>query len=1635
MGVKKIILTRSSTLEAPDKLAGQSGKLLVVQDAVGGHLLELGEGYLGSSSIGLRPNAVTELTWIRDDVTVYWTSILLTAENPVSPPSRVTDLLTELVDTKGAKISWHAPQGFDGNNYIPSDIYFIIISPSSFDLAFPPEGTKIKLVPGMPGTKQSYVIAGLNSGQRYFAAIYSQKSAYGHIEESLVSNMVTFFTQELDSSATIPKRIPLFADKIYDPIMHIAWNDGERFSNYPAMQRLADQDYLIDNNGIPEGLPDNQRVAAYQSYGDYNFTWYNIPAYVVYFDLGGVFDLDYVYVLIQDKNKFNLSASVDAIHTYSLFNRAETPISTSNTVWTKIPLNENNKKGVRYLILELFYGDMIIQGIVPYGTRLTKYEISGIKHKRIDRNRTFNERIGTNAFFAELNPDYMGHVSSMMRSYNNWDWFWDKSFHPGGSAIGLTPDDLKLALLNSHMWDYRAKMQEFMSYGQKILFCLTNSPQCLRTADFVDSYSAKPLDPGLDLQDLANTTDPQSYKWMARMCAVLAAKLGFNTVLPESDLALIHVDNEDKSIGWGLVEYFEMGNENDGKFRGQNAYRNPEEQAAELSAYYDGHKGALGPFMGIKSGDPNAKLLMPGMASANYSYVWKMMRWWDLNRGVGDYPIDVMNFHHYNNYTHATDTPEYSTVPAWGLPPELGDQIQKIKEMSDLRDQQAQSMELWCTEMGFGEQYGGITSARDRTALARAIHKSAWLIRMQLICQSVNVDVECQYFYAEDTVRVEDLNPDVISREQFFTTGYLDGITSARDRNRKPLTAYWYMNAFRNDMIGYTYSHTVVKAGVLQIMEDNIILSFNPNLWIMAYTHSNGSKYLIAWMGTDQWVNADVEFRIPNSETTISVIAYTDQHVTKIENGLIINMLPAVKDVGKTINVNITEIPTIVKTSLVGTEKLIKPKNVLIQSISSTSIKLAWTDENYGINETIIYQSLYADRDFVVVNHAYHDNAEITISGLAEYTGYFFKIGFILGSRLSDLSDAIGALTLATVNAPTALVFQSATSSTITLGFYYSALDESKIDNFVIYRANSINGVYVQIGVVAKTLRTFRDIGLIPTTDYFYKIRSKKEAVLSDFSFVIATTTQEPSIIAPIVSSVELHESGTRFDLYFTEEVTGESSSLLAFTLIETFSDHSVFAHSLDYIILDESDRTKLTITMRLAAYKDSTLSLSYDNTLGALRSIYGVDVLSFNDVTLLNRIPTLFTRLKPEDLNNEGLNIQSNNLAAISNGGKAVINKVIKAGTNARVRMGLFDPTSIYLGVDVTPSSVGYNELPNLIAKYNGKIEIKIFPDFYYNQTVLFTKGQMEIQTEDGLIKFNVSLNNGLTWTTLQSTIQPDADLFVKFFAAAAGQKALNISYVGLNGAGNTEETPAPTWDANRIARTLTPSSEFGDTEIEIQTGLEDWLPYTGPVTVGNGVIAAGLYKARVRASSDRLQSPISQSPALAAVIEGETAFYPSLWIQLQGAEAMGATLAGLNNGNDIMGRSKVYFDREDNGYIKYRGNARFGLDNNGTVLQRDGYSFGVSHSSANTSLEVKVGNEYAGKVYISSNCYIRITLNSEQLIFSYSVDNEVTYVDFDTHPRIASRLYVKVGHDASESDKLEDIAFFGAQIDNQLR
>lgn len=250
-------------------------------------------------------------------------------------------------------------------------------------------------------------------------------------------------------------------------------------------------------------------------------------------------------------------------------------------------------------------------------------------------------KVGVNGFpwFPHRLLDSIG--MKWVRCYMASGWAW----RPGGLFIQPL---FQAETEEAHgMDDYLTKAK---SLGINVLLTCHQTPEWFRNTGRGDGNNDfAPIEKGLPRDN------PASYAEYASFLFQVAARYGR---VKHADSAL-RVDTTPrwsgdipnvKKSGLGLLTHLECWNEPD-KFwvKGTEAYFEPEEAAAMMSACYDGHEGKLGVGVGIKAADPSMQVVMPALTDYDLPYIAKMEAWFAANRTDKAWPCDLFSIHHYSN--------------------------------------------------------------------------------------------------------------------------------------------------------------------------------------------------------------------------------------------------------------------------------------------------------------------------------------------------------------------------------------------------------------------------------------------------------------------------------------------------------------------------------------------------------------------------------------------------------------------------------------------------------------------------------------------------------------------------------------------------------------------------------------------------------------------------------------------------------------------------------------------------------------------------------------------------------------------------------------------------------------------------
>ncbi|WP_188558560.1 T9SS type A sorting domain-containing protein [Hymenobacter glacieicola] len=357
-------------------------------------------------------------------------------------------------------------------------------------------------------------------------------------------------------------------------------------------------------------------------------------------------------------------------------------------------------------------------------------------------------------------------------------------------------------------WNYDAMYQRLKAEGIEVLACIKTLPGWL-----LNTWPADQRDhENVPVRGGADFGNPASYREQARMGFQFAARYGRNTGLSRS-LVTVNTTprwpgdgiNEVK-IGLNLITYMECDNERDKWWKGAKAYQTPAQYAANLSAFYDGHKNTMGAGIGVKNADPTMQVVMAGLAKPDPEYVKGMVEWCRQNRGYrpdGSVNLcwDVINYHNYSNDA-GTSQGGNSTR---GAAPEVSDAAPVARSFVQMARQHCGNMPVWITETGFDTNQGSPFKAIAIGGRSVQETQADWILRTALLYPRYGV--ERVFFY-----QLYDDNPG--SSTQFATMGLLNA-------DRTPRLATQYLRQ-TNQLLGeYTFKETLNTDPVVDRYELN----------------------------------------------------------------------------------------------------------------------------------------------------------------------------------------------------------------------------------------------------------------------------------------------------------------------------------------------------------------------------------------------------------------------------------------------------------------------------------------------------------------------------------------------------------------------------------------------------------------------------------------------------------------------------------------------------------------------------------------------------------------------------------------------------------------------------------------------
>lgn len=357
-------------------------------------------------------------------------------------------------------------------------------------------------------------------------------------------------------------------------------------------------------------------------------------------------------------------------------------------------------------------------------------------------------------------------------------------------------------------WDYDKVYDRCKKEGIEVLACIQTAPDWL-----VNTYPEELRDRNITPVKYGKlTTDPASYIEQARIAFQYAARYGNNANV---DKTLLSVYDKPRwtfdrvntiKVGLGVVKYMECGNERDKWWKGRSAYQTAREHAANLSAFYDGHKNTMGPGVGVKNADPTMNVVMAGLACASTDYVRGMIDWCKEFRGYkADGTVnlcwDVINYHLYSDNTNSSQ----SGTSTRGAAPEVSTAGQIAKDFVQMAHDYAYDMPVWISELGYDLNQGSPVKAIAIGNKSEYVTQADWALRSSLMYNRLGI--EKSFFY-------EIYDDNFINPLQYASSGLIN-----QDKTRRPSADYLYQT--RKLMGEYVYKETISQDPIIDRYEYN----------------------------------------------------------------------------------------------------------------------------------------------------------------------------------------------------------------------------------------------------------------------------------------------------------------------------------------------------------------------------------------------------------------------------------------------------------------------------------------------------------------------------------------------------------------------------------------------------------------------------------------------------------------------------------------------------------------------------------------------------------------------------------------------------------------------------------------------
>jgi hypothetical protein len=470
---------------------------------------------------------------------------------------------------------------------------------------------------------------------------------------------------------------------------------------------------------------------------------------------------------------------------------------------------------------------------------------------------TMDKFTGTNGFIDD--PVGILQMVNTIREYHIWPG-WNET-EKGKLAFNPTVQG----------WNFDAYYTNLKNAGIAVHPAIQFAPQWVTLSDELDQ---KPVPPKAD------PNNPASYAEHAAFFFQYAARYGSGNV---ADNQLVLAPGQPRKRNMGLLTHYENWNEPDKTWKKEQGFFSPYNYAAMSSADYDGHQGKIKGNYGIKNADPNAKLVMAGISTADLNYVPAVKFWCDHHRN-GSFPFAAINFHHYSN--DGGDNFDSKK----GISPEDDKLKDRMKSIVDYRNKYLPGVEVWVTEFGYDLFPQSRQSSLPIGSMSAEEVNACWNVRCFLALAAAGVDRATHFM-------IRDAEPFANVYNSAGATHNMK-VNGEWVRNRRP--AWYYIHTFQTRLTGMRF--------------DKEVPSGNDKVLVYKFQHSTNPKQkaYVVWCKTsnDEKVS-NFSLKLNNDETQAQLITLTHKEDLGKQTDLTVN--------NGSVSLNVSEKPVLV---VVGSGKI-----------------------------------------------------------------------------------------------------------------------------------------------------------------------------------------------------------------------------------------------------------------------------------------------------------------------------------------------------------------------------------------------------------------------------------------------------------------------------------------------------------------------------------------------------------------------------------------------------------------------------------------------------------------------------------------------------------------------------------------